>query len=187
VLRGGVPRSALSFLLLIVATVPFAAFLPHPFRSLWLYDVHSCLPIMAPCLLDALLRARDTEAHSDDNRAPPYSAFLIVMTVVVVIAIVVRFWSRALAASEKKLASRYWWDDWMALAAVVSRFSIKAHVEVRMRFGRKGVGLKTTRVAWTGSMSSSSAANIKAALHFGQLRTVLYHGPLWAGPPSRRR
>jgi hypothetical protein len=75
---------------------------------------------MAPYLLGALLQARATGAHSDENRAPPYSAFLIVMTVVVVIAIVVRFWSRALAASEKRLTFRYWWDDWLALAAVVS-------------------------------------------------------------------
>jgi hypothetical protein len=87
---------------------------------LLLCDLHNRLSMMAPHPLDALLQARATGAHRDENRAPPYSAFLIVMTVVVVIAIIVRFWSRALAVSEKRLTLRYWWDDWLALAAVVS-------------------------------------------------------------------
>ena len=109
--------------LLIASTIPtFAAFLLHlcgPLCSR--HNLHDRPRTMAPYLLNALLlQARATGAHSDENSAPPYSAFLIVMTVVVIIAIIVRFWSRALAASEKKLTQRYWWDDWLALAAVVS-------------------------------------------------------------------
>jgi hypothetical protein len=75
---------------------------------------------MASYVRDALLQARATGAHGDENRGPPYQAFLIVMTVVVIIAIVIRFWSRALAAPEGRVTPRYWWDDWVALAAVVS-------------------------------------------------------------------
>lgn len=103
-------------------TVDFGCCLPRLFRLRFgpckTYTIVS--PEMVPYFRDTLLQARGTAPHSDENRAPSYQAFLIVMTVLVVIAIVVRFWSRALAAPEGRLVSRYWWDDWLALAAVVS-------------------------------------------------------------------
>jgi hypothetical protein len=102
-------------------TVGFCCCLTPSFlSSLWsLCNLHDCSPQMVPYVRDALLQARATEPHSDENRAPSYQAFLIVMTVVVVIAIVVRFWSRALATPQGRLTSHYWWDDWLALIAVV--------------------------------------------------------------------
>lgn len=39
------------------------------------------------------------------------------MLITPLVAIVLRFWSRALAPSSK--GPRFWWDDWLALAALV--------------------------------------------------------------------
>ncbi|KAJ2997562.1 hypothetical protein NUW58_g616 [Xylaria curta] len=52
------------------------------------------------------------------DRGPAFRAFIIVFLVVMVFAISLRFCSRALStASQNK--SRFWWDDWLALAATV--------------------------------------------------------------------
>ena len=51
------------------------------------------------------------------DHAASLRAYQVVMLVTPVVAIVLRFWSRALAPSSK--APRIWWDDWLALAALV--------------------------------------------------------------------
>ena len=66
---------------------------------------------------DFLLLRRDA---SDEDRGPPFQAFLIVMTIISFLSLVFRFWSRALTTSEDQLRRRFWWDDWLALLGLVS-------------------------------------------------------------------
>ncbi|KAI0383336.1 hypothetical protein F5Y04DRAFT_279044 [Hypomontagnella monticulosa] len=56
-----------------------------------------------------------------EDRGPGFQAFIIVMTILTVLAITLRFWSRSLGVRRdhnRTIPSRYWWDDWAALAAV---------------------------------------------------------------------
>ncbi|KEY74694.1 hypothetical protein S7711_05446 [Stachybotrys chartarum IBT 7711] len=54
----------------------------------------------------------------EENQGYGILGFTIVMTVVTVLAIVGRFWSRTLPATEAGQHGRFWWDDWMAFAAM---------------------------------------------------------------------
>ncbi len=54
--------------------------------------------------------------NPNDYIGDQFLATIVVMTVVTLAAIILRFISRYLG--EK--GSRFWWDDWVALAAVVS-------------------------------------------------------------------
>lgn len=56
-------------------------------------------------------------APQPENRSPGLRAFQIVMIIIPTIAIILRFWSRYLAFSKKP--PRFWWDDWVALMALV--------------------------------------------------------------------
>jgi hypothetical protein len=68
-----------------------------------------------------LLAERATTPGSEDNRAPAYRAFLTFLTILVTIIIGLRFWSRSLIATQQsgRVLPRFWWDDWVALFAVV--------------------------------------------------------------------
>lgn len=57
-------------------------------------------------------------APQPENRSPGLRAFQIAMIIIPTIAIVLRFWSRTLAFGKKP--PRFWWDDWLALMALVS-------------------------------------------------------------------
>lgn len=61
---------------------------------------------------------------ANENRGPGLRAFNIVMIIVVVTAICLRFLSRALGSSGPGQKPRFWWDDWVALLAVVSLTSM---------------------------------------------------------------
>ena len=50
-----------------------------------------------------------------EDRGPEINGYGIAMIVLSIIAVALRFWSRYLA---KKAG--FWWDDWFALAALVS-------------------------------------------------------------------
>ncbi|KAI1747579.1 hypothetical protein F4782DRAFT_535240 [Xylaria castorea] len=55
---------------------------------------------------------------STDDLGPAFRAVIVIFLVVSVLVISLRFWSRALSTvSQNK--SRFWWDDWLALAATV--------------------------------------------------------------------
>jgi len=57
----------------------------------------------------------------NDDRSSGFQAFIIAMTVMTISSIALRFWSRGLRVrgNTENGATRFWWDDWMALAAVV--------------------------------------------------------------------
>lgn len=58
--------------------------------------------------------------NAHEYRGNSFKAVLIVLTVVTIGAVALRFTSRRLGKS----GNRYWWDDWMALAAVVCLLSV---------------------------------------------------------------
>ncbi|KAI0145932.1 hypothetical protein F4776DRAFT_608614 [Hypoxylon sp. NC0597] len=53
-----------------------------------------------------------------EDRGPGLRSFLIVMLILTLVAITLRFWSRSLPVYHGGHKSRFWWDDWIALAAV---------------------------------------------------------------------
>ncbi|RYP11615.1 hypothetical protein DL765_007663 [Monosporascus sp. GIB2] len=54
----------------------------------------------------------------NDDRGPGLQAFVTVMVIVTVVAITLRFWSRSIPHTNGRSKRRFWWDDWVALAAV---------------------------------------------------------------------
>ena len=53
-----------------------------------------------------------------NDRAAGLLAFGVVLMLISILAVGLRFWSRALGSSDRGM--RYWWDDWTALANLVS-------------------------------------------------------------------
>lgn len=60
----------------------------------------------------------------NDDLSGGFKAFVIVMLIMVIASISLRFWSRSLTVrgNLEHGVARFWWDDWVALAAVVCRF-----------------------------------------------------------------
>jgi hypothetical protein len=59
-------------------------------------------------------------SFENEDRGPPFEAFLIIFTILSLLAITLRFWSRSLLSTrEGHYHKRFWWDDWLALAAMV--------------------------------------------------------------------
>ncbi|KAL9122166.1 MAG: hypothetical protein Q9187_001281 [Circinaria calcarea] len=55
-----------------------------------------------------------------DDRGPSLLKLNVAMIVVATIAVGLRFWSRAVTRSSKfSKGTRFWWDDWLALANLV--------------------------------------------------------------------
>jgi hypothetical protein len=70
-----------------------------------------------------MLSARNAQDNVPmDEKQGALRSLLIAMTVVPTVVITIRFWSRALLQdfSLSKMPIRFWWDDWIALAAAVS-------------------------------------------------------------------
>lgn len=60
------------------------------------------------------------DAYKKADRGPGLQAFVIVMTIVTVLSILLRFISRGLSPMPPgEHHTRFWLDDWTALAAVV--------------------------------------------------------------------
>ncbi|KAH9905371.1 hypothetical protein F4778DRAFT_705397 [Xylariomycetidae sp. FL2044] len=60
----------------------------------------------------------DPAANNDsDDRGPGLQAYVIVMVVITISAIVLRFVSRGIVSQANKYQRRFWYDDWLALAA----------------------------------------------------------------------
>jgi hypothetical protein len=64
--------------------------------------------------------------HSDllppgsfDDRGPALRSFVIVLCVISIVAIALRFWSRMLTGTGGKRTPKLWWDDWLAMLALV--------------------------------------------------------------------
>jgi hypothetical protein len=62
-----------------------------------------------------------SSVNLNESKQGNLRALLIAMMVLPTVVILVRFWSRALlpAYSMSKMPTRFWWDDWTALAAAV--------------------------------------------------------------------
>ncbi|PYI25961.1 hypothetical protein BP00DRAFT_430793 [Aspergillus indologenus CBS 114.80] len=60
-----------------------------------------------------------------DDRGPQIRAISIALIILPSVAVALRFWSRALLPKPPRANthSGFWWDDWTALAAAVSRGS----------------------------------------------------------------
>ncbi|KAI1355424.1 hypothetical protein F5Y01DRAFT_310865 [Xylaria sp. FL0043] len=88
-------------------------------------------------------------SSSGDDRGPGLRSYIIVLLVVTFAAITLRFWSRSLSAPQANRRSRFWWDDWAALAAVpiiVTEFSLIFHM-ISLGLGRHIGGLTKEQVA----------------------------------------
>lgn len=61
-----------------------------------------------------------------DNSPGSIRGFFIFITIITILSISLRFWSRCIRSNAGLGAGRHtqrlWWDDWAALAAVVSDF-----------------------------------------------------------------
>jgi hypothetical protein len=66
------------------------------------------------------------EDVSLDEKQGALRSLLIAMTVLPTVVIIVRFWSRALLQdfTVSRMPTKFWWDDWTALAAAVSKDTI---------------------------------------------------------------
>lgn len=77
------------------------------------------------------LRPRSGPSDSDDI-SRNILAFSVIMNVLAWIAISLRFWSRAIGSGPRastRHVHRFWWDDWLALLAMVSQVLITEHLE----------------------------------------------------------
>lgn len=65
---------------------------------------------------------------SNEDLGPGFRAFVITMIVVSTTVVGLRFWSRSIGprVSHGKTLHRFWWDDWVALFALVSRSAPEA-------------------------------------------------------------
>ena len=72
--------------------------------------------------------SRRDGGDSDDDLGPVIIRFGIAMIIIPVVTIALRFWSRALGLGIKSSnGSRFWWDDWLALAVIVSWLLLSDH------------------------------------------------------------
>ncbi|KAI1371685.1 hypothetical protein F4677DRAFT_450169 [Hypoxylon crocopeplum] len=74
-------------------------------------------------------------ALAQEDRGPQFHTFIIVMIVLTIFAISLRFISRGLRSPEDRHQSRFWWDDWIALAAVLPLLSEFALAIVLVNLG----------------------------------------------------
>ena len=56
---------------------------------------------------------------SADNKGPRVVAATVSVIVIQVIVVILRFWSRAISTR-----ARFWWDDWLVLAALVNPHNV---------------------------------------------------------------
>lgn len=75
------------------------------------------------------------------DRGPGLKAFLIFLIVFSSVVILLRFISRALSEAKVGGTSRFWWDDWLALAALVSLSSISPLVEKKIKANERAESL----------------------------------------------
>ncbi|GAP88685.1 putative cfem domain-containing protein [Rosellinia necatrix] len=86
---------------------------------------------------------------SNDDRGPGLRSYIIVLLVLTFAAISLRFWSRSLSAPQANRRTRFWWDDWAALAAVpiiVTEFALIFHM-ISLGLGRHIRGLSDEQIA----------------------------------------
>ncbi|KAI0022369.1 hypothetical protein F4780DRAFT_733979 [Xylariomycetidae sp. FL0641] len=76
-------------------------------------------------------------ADSDD-RGPAFRIYIATMLSVAIVAVALRFWSRSLNRNVGGRTYRFWWDDWVALAATVVLIGQQAVILewVHLGFGR---------------------------------------------------
>jgi hypothetical protein len=60
------------------------------------------------------------------SRGLGFQIFNIIIMIAAAVSIVLRFWSRFVNSSELSILARFWWDDWLALSALVCGLSIDA-------------------------------------------------------------
>lgn len=58
--------------------------------------------------------------NSSPNLGPTIPPVCLAMIILSTVAIILRFWSRAVTGGKSAFRERYWWDDWLALIALVS-------------------------------------------------------------------
>ncbi|KAI0508521.1 hypothetical protein F5B22DRAFT_390034 [Xylaria bambusicola] len=75
---------------------------------------------------------------NSENRGPPLRIYVVILFVVALIATGLRFWSRALYVPQSRQFHRFWWDDWIALAAAAA-FTLEVIVTLLMI--ESGLGL----------------------------------------------
>lgn len=64
-------------------------------------------------------------SFENEDLGPPFEAFLTILTILSTLAITLRFWSRSLLSTrEGHYHKQFWWDDWLALAAMVRMLHI---------------------------------------------------------------
>ncbi|KAI1778652.1 hypothetical protein F4818DRAFT_438807 [Hypoxylon cercidicola] len=62
----------------------------------------------------------NTLESTTGDRGPAFRAYILVLTVLALVATAFRFWSRYLSIPQQRHIHRFWWDDWVALAAAAT-------------------------------------------------------------------
>lgn len=104
-----------SFVFLVRQQLPSA---PCSVSSYWSPIASICskhLISSDPHLACSYLNDLAMAATSADNKGPRVVAAAVSVIVIQVVVVILRFWSRAIL-----VRARFWWDDWMVLAALVS-------------------------------------------------------------------
>ncbi|KAI1743396.1 hypothetical protein F4680DRAFT_410029 [Xylaria scruposa] len=74
---------------------------------------------------------------ANEDRGPALRIYVITLFIVALIATLLRFWSRALYIPQGRQFHRFWWDDWIALAAT---FAFTLEVVVILLLIKSGLG-----------------------------------------------
>ncbi|KAI3342579.1 hypothetical protein F4824DRAFT_446776 [Ustulina deusta] len=88
------------------------------------------MPVPHPVYSTEMLsttHAQSLPPANGDDRGPDFRVFIIVVLILSVTAVSLRLWSRSLGKHQTSFWHKFWWDDWVALAAVptlLAQFSI---------------------------------------------------------------
>ncbi|KAI0973526.1 hypothetical protein F4678DRAFT_427025 [Xylaria arbuscula] len=64
------------------------------------------------------IHAQPLPPTNGDDRGPSFRVFIIIVLILSVTAVSLRLWSRSLGKSQTSFRHKFWWDDWLALAAI---------------------------------------------------------------------
>ncbi|KAI1121037.1 hypothetical protein F5Y10DRAFT_282805 [Nemania abortiva] len=77
------------------------------------------------------IHAQPLPPANGDDRGPGFRVFIIIVLILSVTAVSLRLWSRSLGKSQTSFRHKFWWDDWLALAAIptlLTQFSLIFHM-----------------------------------------------------------
>ncbi|KAH7304048.1 hypothetical protein B0I35DRAFT_445776 [Stachybotrys elegans] len=121
------------------------------------------------------------DSNDDDNIGPGFRAYIIVMLTVSLLAVTLRFWSRFLNKELGRSRVRFWWDDWVALAATIVLAGQQAVLIrwVDIGFGRHIWTLPPENIAEFSVLVFASYFLYDTALFLSKASALLFFGRIF--------